>query len=103
MLWKSTPFAPLFDAAVFSCVVKLKKPDPQIYLRACADLRVVPADCLYVGDGSSRELSGAAAVGMHPVLIRAPHEQHPDTFRIDAEDWTSDVIARLSEVLGRLQ
>lgn len=99
VLWESTPFAPLFDAAVFSCLVRLKKPDPAIYHRACADLEVSPQECLYVGDGSSRELSGAAAVGMHPVLIRAPHEEHPDTFRVDDEEWCGETIARLSDVL----
>jgi len=102
-LWKSTPFALLFDAAVFSCVVKTKKPDPAIYLRACEEMEVSPADCLYVGDGSSRELSGAAAVGMHPVLIRAPHEQHADTFRIDDEQWPGEAIAHLADVLGLVQ
>jgi putative hydrolase of the HAD superfamily len=101
-LWESTPFAPLFGAAIFSCVVKTKKPDPAIYLMACEGLGVAPQECLYVGDGSSRELSGAAAVGMHPVLIRAPHEQHQDTFRVDQEEWEGEVIASLSEVLGRL-
>jgi len=100
VLWKSTPFAPLFDEAVFSCVAKVKKPDPAIYLRACEGLGVRPQECLFVGDGSSRELSGAAAVGMHPVLIRVPHEEHTDAFRVDEEHWSGEAIARLSEVLA---
>lgn len=99
-LWDSTPFAPLFTATIFSCVVKTKKPDPAIYLMACEALKVVPQECLYVGDGSSRELSGAAAVGMHPVLIRAPHEEHADTFRVDYEEWEGEVVTRLAEVVA---
>lgn len=101
-LWESTPFAPLFTVAIFSCLVKTKKPDPAIYLMACEQLEVAPQECLYVGDGSSRELSGAAAVGMHPVLIRAPHEQHADTFRVDYEEWEGEVVERLTEVLALL-
>jgi putative hydrolase of the HAD superfamily len=66
-LWDCTPFFKLFDAALFSCSVKLKKPDPRIYNLAAERLGVRPEDCLYIGDGSSRELDGAA-VGMTPVL-----------------------------------
>ena len=101
-LWESTPFAPLFDAAVFSCVAKVKKPDPAIYLRACEGLGVPPRECLYVGDGSSRELTGAAAVGMHPVLIRVPQEEHGDAFRVDEEEWRGEAVSSLAEVLARV-
>ncbi len=102
VLWESTPFAPLFDATVFSCVAKVKKPDPAIYLQACEGLGVKAGECLYVGDGSSRELSGAAAVGMHPVLIRAPHEEHADAFRVDEEEWRGEAVSSLSQVLARV-
>jgi putative hydrolase of the HAD superfamily len=48
------------------------KPDPRIYRAACEQLKVDPRECLYVGDGGSRELTGAAAVGMTPVRLSAP-------------------------------
>jgi len=66
------PVAPLLDARVFSVEVGVCKPDPAIYLAACERLDVEPRDCLYVGDGGSRELTGAAAVGMTPVRLNAP-------------------------------
>ncbi len=93
-LWPATPFAPLFEVTVFSALRKAKKPEPIMYLSACEELGVAPSDCLYVGDGSSRELSGAAAVGMHPVLIRAPHEDTPDSFRPYEEAWDGPGFAR---------
>ena len=100
LLWPATPFATLFDTELFSCQVGLKKPDPRIYRLACDRLRVAAERCLYVGDGSSRELSGAAAVGMQPVLLRAAHEDLRDAHRIDAEEWSGQGIASLTEVLS---
>jgi len=99
MLWKETPFAELIDIPVFSCTAGMKKPDPRIYHLACQRLGVEPGDCLYVGDGSSDELAGAARVGMHPVLIRTPYEEDSGKYRIRAADWDGTRISKLSEVL----
>jgi putative hydrolase of the HAD superfamily len=68
----SLPVAPLLDAQVFSVELGVCKPDPAIYLAACRRLDVDPERCVYVGDGGSRELTGAAAVGMTPVRLDAP-------------------------------
>ena len=73
-VWQTTPFASLFDVTVFSCKVGTKKPAPGIYLMTAELLGVSPDKCLYVGDGSSNELTGAARVGMRPVLVRFPGE-----------------------------
>ena len=100
-IWQGTPFAPLFDVAVFSCKVGVKKPDPRIYKLAVEQLRVKPQRCLYIGDGSSQELTGAANIGMHPVLIRSPDEDSSKIHRVDAEagEWDGPVISSLKEVL----
>jgi putative hydrolase of the HAD superfamily len=98
-LWRETPLAPLFDETVFSCLVHMKKPDPEIYRLACSRLQVIPERCLYVGDGGSRELSGAAQVGLHPVMLRPPHEDGDDVHRVDPEGWAGPVVATLAEVL----
>ena len=100
-IWESTPFASLIDVTVFSCVVGLKKPDPRIYRLAAERLGVEPHSCLYIGDGSSRELTGAAAAGMHPVLIRDPDEDSTEVHRVDAEaeKWDGPVISSLKDVL----
>ncbi len=65
------PVAPLLDTCVYSIEVGVCKPDPVMYLTACARLRVEPDECLYVGDGGSQELSGAEAVGMTAVRLAA--------------------------------
>jgi putative hydrolase of the HAD superfamily len=103
LIWDSTPLAPFFDVTVFSCVAGIKKPDPRIYHLALDPLQVRPQDCLYVGDGSSQELTGALKVGMHPILIRDPDES-VDAHYIDREDdWPGPRIAFLREVLSLLE
>ena len=100
--WDKTPFAPLFDVTVYSCVAGIKKPDPRIYHMALDQLAVRPEDCLYIGDGSSRELTGAQEVGMHAVLIRDPDESI-DAHFVDREEWNGTVISSLWEVLNLIE
>jgi putative hydrolase of the HAD superfamily len=102
VLWENTGLKSFFEVTIFSCAVGIKKPDPRIYHMALEKLKVKPQHCLYVGDGSSYELTGALRVGMHPVWIRIPDERE-DNFRIDEEDWDGPVISSLKEVLDLLQ
>ena len=97
LIWDKTSFSQHFDSVIFSCNVGIKKPDPKIYHLACRDLKVKPKNCLYIGDGSSRELSGALRVGMFPILIRSPSEKN--SVRIDEENWDGPRIKSLSEIL----
>jgi putative hydrolase of the HAD superfamily len=101
-LWQNTQISKLIDVPVFSCVADVKKPDPRIYRMALDKLGVEAKDCLYIGDGSSNELSGAKEVGMYPVLIHVPYETGAVTYRIDAEKWEGPVISSLSEVMDLL-
>lgn len=101
-LWAASPLGGLVDVLVFSCEVGLRKPDPAIYLAASDRLGVTPADCLYVGDGSYRELSGAAAVGMTPVRIVDPSEE-AEMLGFDRDDWLGREIRSLLEVRAVLE
>ena len=74
----------------------------EVYRLACERLGVEPDRCLYVGDGSSRELTGAREVGMTPVLIEAPHDEY-FVDRQDAIEWKGPKIGSLSEVLSFVQ
>lgn len=99
-IWPDLVLAPLMDATVFSCCVGVTKPDPSMYKLACERLAVDASRCLYVGDGGSRELTGARAMGMTPILIRVDYEKHMDVHRADAAEWTGPVISRIGEVMG---
>ncbi|HEY33123.1 MAG TPA: HAD family hydrolase [Dehalococcoidia bacterium] len=98
VIWPDTPLAPLFDVTAFSSVAGVVKPDPRIYFLATEQLGVQPEDCLYVGDGGSQELTGAAKVGMTPVLIRAPVKDF-----VVREEWNGPTISSLSELLSLLE
>lgn len=102
-MWRSSPLAGTVDVEVFSCEVGLRKPDARIYLEACGRLHVDPSACLYVGDGSYRELTGAASVGMRAVLIRDPAEESADVLRPDAEEWRGERIDHLDQVLALIE
>jgi putative hydrolase of the HAD superfamily len=94
-VWDKTPFAVLFDSAVFSCSVGFSKPDPRIYEVTANELGVQPGDCLFVGDGANDELPGAERAGMSAVQLRVPGE----ALTPEGERWTGDYVERLSDVL----
>ncbi|MBQ3127072.1 MAG: HAD-IA family hydrolase [Clostridia bacterium] len=52
------------DAVLLSHEVGLCKPEPEFYRLAAETLGTACGDCVYIGDGGSRELYGAAEVGM---------------------------------------
>ena len=95
----SLPVAALLDAKIYSVRLGVCKPDPRIYLAACRELDVPPGDCLYVGDGGSHELTGAAAVGMTPVRLAAPDLANHLVFDADT-NFTGRRVRSLTEVIG---
>ena len=57
----------LTDAMAFGEEVGAYKPAPGLFLHACRELGVDPADAMYVGDDLERDVQGAANVGMTTV------------------------------------
>ncbi len=92
--WSSSALAPLVDAAVFSCLEHVRKPHPALYQAVCDRLAVIPADCLYVGNGDGDELSGAMRMGMRAVLYTAPGEV-PGR---EAKSWLGPRIEKLADI-----
>ena len=104
-VWPSTAWARLIDHPVFSAAVGMLKPDPAIYAHACGLLGVAPERCLYVGDGGSRELTGATEVGMDAVLVRGSMENggfYADLID-DADGWPGRVVASVAEIPGLVE
>lgn len=94
-VWERTPFADLFDSAVFSCSVGYSKPDPRIYKLVADELGLGVEDCLFVGDGANDELPGAERAGMTALQLRAPGER----LTPEGDRWTGRYVALLSDVL----
>jgi putative hydrolase of the HAD superfamily len=92
MYWDECPLAPLFDAAVFSYQVRMMKPDPEIYRLAARRVGCTPGECVFVGDGGSKELVGARRVGMR--TMQARHLVQREAEGADA------VIGRFEELLA---
>ena len=95
----SLPVAPLLDATIYSVRLGICKPDPGIYLAACDELGVPPGECLYVGDGGSNELTGAAAVGMTPVRLVAPDLANHLVYDADT-NFAGRTVRSLTEVVS---
>ena len=95
--WPELPIAGLLDARVLSTEERHHKPDPWMYIAAAVRIGVEPLSCLYVGDGGSHELSGAAAVGMTPVKLAAADLSRHLVFRPDP--WHGPEVPTLTEVL----
>lgn len=95
-LWPSLPYAAVVDAVAFSCEVGHRKPHPAGYQEVARKLGVAAKECLYVGDGSSAELTGATKVGMTAVLVETPFGTD---FRYDAEShWSGRSVSDLDEL-----
>ena len=70
-------------------------------VRACQELGVPPERCLYVGDGGSRELTGAIEAGMTAVRLNAPDLADHLVFDQDAA-FTGPCVGSLSGLLDLL-
>lgn len=91
------PIAGLLDATVFSVHLGVTKPHPVLFHTVCERLGVPPEECLYVGDGGGRELSGARSIGMTAVRLAAPDLAGHLVF--DREpDWAGASVTSLTAV-----
>jgi putative hydrolase of the HAD superfamily len=92
------PIATHLDATVYSVELGVSKPDPAMFLTASRRLNVPPEQCLYIGDGGGRELSGARRTGMTAVRLAAP--DLVDHLSFDREpEWHGPTVVDLREVL----
>ena len=98
--WPELPIAGLVNVRILSIEQRRCKPHPSMYLTAAERLGVAPDECLYIGDGGSRELTGATAVGMTAVKLAADDLANHLTFRPD--EWRGDEVRTLSDVLDRV-
>ena len=98
LLFPRSPLARYIDIPVFSCAERVAKPSSDIYQRACQRLKIVAQNCIYVGDGSNQELTGAAATGMRPILKRTDLRDVYDRHRPEVETWRGLAVDKISEL-----
>ncbi len=102
-IWPGTRFPEYFDSTVFSCSVKLKKPDLKIFHLAAQKLQVRESECVYVGNGGSNEIEGSNKSGMFPVLILPENKDktnpQPDKNIIEYAKEHGKIIGEMNDLL----
>ena len=65
-----------FDEVILSFELGMKKPDACIYDEALRRFGISPDECVFVGDGGSRELEGARNVGIKAIQAKWYTDRH---------------------------
>ncbi len=65
------PLRPCFDAFIESSALGLRKPDPRIYVHACEQIGVEPAQTIFLDD-IGRNLKTARGLGMTTIKVQEP-------------------------------
>lgn len=90
--------AHLFKTVVLSSKVRLRKPDPAIYLLTARAIGKPPANCAYVGDNPIRDVQGTRESGFG-MMIRI---DEPDTLVKEPQEITlhpDHTIYKISDLL----
>ncbi len=102
-LWPSLAWARPVQVALFSWSERRRKPAPELYLAALTRLGVRADECLYVGDGGSRELSGAEALAIRALKIVHRPASPESHLQYDPDaSWQGTEISTLTEILPLL-
>jgi len=102
-LWPTLSWAQPVQVALFSWSERRRKPAPELYLSALDRLGLAAGECLYVGDGGSRELTGAETLGIRAFKV-VHHPAAPDShLQYDPEtSWRGPEISTLGAILPLL-
>ncbi|PFA67100.1 L-2-haloalkanoic acid dehalogenase [Bacillus sp. AFS015802] len=80
---------PYFHEILVSEWEGVKKPDPEIFMRAMKRFRLEPHECIFIGDHPEYDVYGAQRVGMKGIWKKDPHwsdVQHADAIVDDLSD-----------------
>ncbi len=87
-----------FKAVVLSSILKIKKPNPEIYWEASRRIGFKPAHCVYVGDNPKRDVVGTRKAGFGMVILLLSPEKlakEPPT----GKNIPDHIIHKYSELL----
>jgi FMN phosphatase YigB (HAD superfamily) len=91
--------AEYFTAVILSSKVRIRKPDPRIYLLAARAAGSRPEECAYIGDNPTRDVEGTRASGFG-MMVRF---DEPDTLVKEppSKEYIPDAVVReMPELLG---
>lgn len=89
--------AGFFDTVILSSKVRIRKPNPEIYLLAARCIGSKPGECAYVGDNPVRDVEGAVKAGYGAmILLDVPEASEKDKEAPYPPDYT---IKKISDLL----
>nr|WP_314461752.1 HAD family hydrolase [uncultured Clostridium sp.] len=100
--WKDSPLYRIFDLSIFSCNVKMLKPDIKIYQYAMEQMSTTPEKSVFAGDGGSDELRGAKLAGMKTVFSEYLEEKQ-EVERIKILKYADYHIKKFSGLIDCLE
>jgi putative hydrolase of the HAD superfamily len=81
----------LTPAAIYiSEQIGINKPNPKLWRRACSDLNLKPARCMYIGDRGTRDVDPANALGMITVRLRRGGKYEQEVGETEANHEITD-------------
>jgi putative hydrolase of the HAD superfamily len=89
---RSAGIMALFDVIIESSKVGVRKPDPRIYLMACAEMGVTPNNCIYLDD-LGINCKPAAALGMEAIKVVSEAQALDDLARLTGLRFPETVAA----------
>ncbi|MED4671048.1 L-2-haloalkanoic acid dehalogenase [Lysinibacillus fusiformis] len=85
-----------FDVILVSEWENIKKPDPQLFMRALDKLQVYPHDSIFLGDHPENDVKGAQAVGMKGIWKKDAQWDHVEA------DAIIDDLSELPSIIDYL-
>lgn len=85
-----------FDVILVSEWEGVKKPDPEIFLRALKQLNVKPEQSVFVGDHPTNDVKAAQSIGMKGIWKKDSHWGDVET------DLIVDDLSELPSIIGNL-
>ena len=70
-------FTEHMDGGIYSCEVKLTKPDPEIYRRLCEKYSLVPEECLFIDDLAAN-VEGARSCGLNAIQFEGYEKSYSE-------------------------
>ncbi len=74
-------FTEHMDGGIYSCDVKLIKPDPEIYRRLCEKYSLIPSECLFTDDLAANA-EGAVGCGMNAVRFEGYEKSYSEIMKL---------------------
>ena len=68
---------PYVDGLIFSCEIGIKKPHPDIYMKALEIAGCYPSEAVFIGDRFEEDVIGPREVGIKSILKRKVGKEYP--------------------------